>query len=241
MADLDLVLPCYNPASFWANHIITAVQCIHELLNGEIALRVIVVNDGSSTPMNEADLILLREQLPADFLYLYYPHNRGKGYALRYGVAQSNAPISIYTDIDFPYNEHDLVQLYRLLAAQKADIVAGIKNKNYYAQVPRLRIFISRFLRWLIRVFLNISVTDTQCGLKGFNQKGRTIFLKTTIDRYLFDLEFIYLADHHSDIQLMALPVGLKENIVFSKMKLQILRQEGYNFFKIWLKSLKGQ
>ena len=100
-----------------------------------------------------------------------------------------------------PYEEKSLLEVARLLTSENADVVAGVRADTYYEGVPADRRRISRFLRWMLRTFLGVKVTDTQCGLKGFNQKGREIFLQTTINRFLFDLEFIFLASNDKQIK----------------------------------------
>jgi hypothetical protein len=72
------------------------------------------------------------------------------------------------------------------------DVVFGIKNKAYYKQLSLQRKLVSKILQLFIKIlFPRLPVSDTQCGLKGMNLKGKAIFLHTKTDRYLFDLEFI--------------------------------------------------
>lgn len=80
-----------------------------------------------------------------------------------------------------------------------------------------------------------MKVTDTQCGLKAFNSKGREQFLKTKINRYLFDFEFIYRCGKNKSMRITPVPVELKPNVEFSKMKIKILLQETFNLFKVIL------
>lgn len=203
----------------------------------ETQIMYILVNDGSPTPIDPADIKKLSQNLPA-FEYVSYAANKGKGYALRQGMDISQAPISIFTDLDFPYTLDSLVKIYSELAEGKTDIAVGIKNQNYYDKLPPMRVKVSRFLRFLIRNFLRIPITDTQCGLKGFNAAGRAIFLQTTINRYLADLEFIFLASRQKNIKLTPIQVELREGVVFSRVNMRILLGEGTNFLRIVLRSL---
>ena len=233
---LDLVLPCYNPQPGWAQVIVSAVAGLQEALPG-VDLRIVLVNDGSQRGIATGDIEQLRAALPR-FSYLESKVNRGKGNALRAGVEAAREGICLFTDIDFPYTQDSLLSLYRQLAAGETDIAVGIKDAAYYRQLPRMRVRISRFLRLLARLFLRISITDTQCGLKGFNAKGKKIFLLTTIDRYLCDLEFIFLADRTPGLRMKATPVRLREGVVFSRVNPRILLTEGGNFLKIVLRSV---
>jgi glycosyltransferase involved in cell wall biosynthesis len=228
---LDLVLPCYNPAEGWAKSIISHAVALQERLPDTI-LFIYLVNDGSTQGVRPEDIALLKESLP-NFTYLYYPENRGKGYALRLGTQASQHQYCIYTDMDFPYCQESLVQVYRALTEQKADIAVGVRKEMYYDEVPDMRTSISRLLKSFNKWVLRLPVADTQCGLKGFNRSGRQLFLSTRTNRYLFDLEFILLAARNPELQLAPVPVNLRPGIIFRKMHLNLLLAEGKNLLHI--------
>ncbi len=231
LSTLDIVLPCYNPRADWAEQIVHSYSKFSSSLS-DSSVSLIVVNDGTQKHLSEKSIERLKSGI-TNFQFINYPNNMGKGFALRKGISTSSADICIYTDIDFPYQEESLIELYQKLKTGKADIVIGVRSKNYYDHVPAMRKMISRFLRWMIRNLLSIPITDTQGGLKGFNKKGKEVFLQTTINRYLFDLQFIYLASKRKDIQMIAHEVQLKEGVVFSKMNPRVLFRESLNFLKI--------
>lgn len=233
---LDIVLPCYNPATGWAENIVRAHTAITQALP-DTQVRILVVNDGSLRGVSTEDVQLLEKHI-ANFRYITYAKNRGKGYALREGIRHSDAPCTIYTDIDFPYTTESLLHIYRVLLRNEADMAIGVKNREYYAHVPPFRRFISRLLRTCSSAILRLKVSDTQCGLKGFNARGRELFLRTTIDRYLFDLEFIFLASRDAAIRMLPVEIALRDNVQFSSMRMSILLQESGNFFKIFIRSI---
>ena len=233
---LDIVLPCYNPLPGWEDRVIQNYHRLQSLLS-DTQIRIILVNDGSSTGIS-ADSY---EKLVADISEMEWvdvDENQGKGHALREGIAKSVQPYCIFTDIDFPYTDHSLLSIYESLKEDLNDVAIGIKSKGYYTKLPPFRVKVSRFLRWLARNFLRISITDTQCGLKGFNNRGREIFLKTSINRYLADLEFIYLVDRHSQLKMKPIEVQLREGVEFSSVNVKILLKEGVNFLKVWRRNL---
>jgi len=233
---LDLVLPCYNPQPGWAQRVIHSYQLIATALGRDPGL--ILVNDGSAFGVTAEDLRLLQEAIPR-FQYLANERNRGKGYTLRAGVTLASADVVLYTDIDFPYTEASLIAVFGALQ-RGAQVAAGVKDAAYYEGVPPLRRLISRVLRLLIKGLLRLPISDTQCGLKGFDRSGRAAFLATTIDRYLFDLEFLFLAYRQFGLRVEAVPVALKPGIAFSRMRPRILVEEGLNFLRIWWRSLQG-
>lgn len=229
------MLPCYRPPEGWTDRIVEASQYLSDR-EEPISHRMIIVNDGTPGGVPPWAIKQLETQLPA-FLFLDLPQNQGKGAAMRAGVAATEAEVIIFTDIDFPYTFASLEKLYFALAKHETEVAIGIKDSSYYAHLPQGRVRISRFLRWLARTFLRISITDTQCGLKGFRAAGKEIFLQTSISRYLADLEFIFLTDRRKELKMQAYEVKLREGVVFSKVNLRILLTEGMNFMKVFVRS----
>lgn len=229
------MLPCYRPPEGWTDRIIEASEFLSNRAQ-PISHRIIVVNDGTPGGVPPWAIKQLGEKLAA-FLFLDEQQNQGKGAALRAGVKAATAEFTIFTDIDFPYTFASLEKLYFALAEKEVEVAIGIKDSSYYAHLPQGRVRISRFLRWLARTFLRISITDTQCGLKGFREAGRKVFLQTTISRYLADLEFIFLIDRRKELKMQAYEVKLREGVVFSKVNLRILLTEGWNFLKVFVRS----
>lgn len=197
-------------------------------------MELLLVNDGSRS----FDLAAARRffsQEPA-IQITGYEFNKGKGHALRYGVQQAQGEFVIYTDVDFPYTEESFVAVYQSLLAGN-EVAMGIRNSEYYTHLPQARVRVSKLLRWFIRTLLRIPTDDTQCGLKGFNAKGKEMFLATTIDRYLFDLEFVFMSARKK-LRIAQVPVTLRQGVQLSKMNWQILLQEFGNFLKIFVQSI---
>ena len=230
---VSIVLPCYNPIDGWLQTIATAFERIQK---ENIAAELIIVNDGSSKNFIEQDV---KNFFAGNALVkiISYTQNRGKGYALRQGVTATQCDTVIYTDIDFPYTHQSFLKIYASLKEANTDVSIGIRSEEYYTHLPKVRVWISKFLRFMIRKFLQIPTDDTQCGLKGFNAKGKTVFLETSIDRYLFDLEFVFLSARKK-LNLKTVVVELRPGIELSYMRWGVLMQEFGNFLKIFAKTI---
>jgi len=233
---VDLILPCYNPQEYWVSEILSSVKEIKKRLP-DLQLNIILVNDGSTVVLDPAQIEKLRTQLP-QFTFIDNAVNKGKGHALRVGIAQSKQTICMFTDVDFPYTPDSFITVYQALTAEDCEVAVGIRDNSYYASTPFARKVISKTFKQMLKTFFRLQVSDTQCGLKGFNLKGKELFLGTTIDRYLFDLEFIQLASRKFPKQIKGVPVILKEGIVFSKLNSKILLQEGLSFLRIFFTSI---
>ncbi|MGH1336937.1 MAG: glycosyltransferase [Aureispira sp.] len=236
--NLSIVLPCYNPLPDWSNTIVVAMQELQQRLP-HVVFQLIIVNDGSKTAIAPDDLKAI-EAAVSDFQFITYEENRGKGYALRQGMAAVRYELCIYTDIDFPYTTDSFLALFERLQEPSLDVIVGVRDAQYYQHVPLFRKFISKILRFFIKLLLRIKITDTQCGIKGFNTAGRTIFSQTEIDRYLFDLEFVFLTSNNKRLTITSIPVTLKPEIIFSRVNLKILLTESRSFLKLFFKSFLG-
>jgi glycosyltransferase involved in cell wall biosynthesis len=232
----SVVLPCYNPSLNWVQIIVINYNLIKTKYPNDFA-ELIIVNDGSThnCPSHELDELLNNNP---DIKFIHYSKNMGKGYALREAIRQSKSNLVIYTDIDFPYTFESFENIYKALCSG-AQLSIGFRNDSYYSNLPKTRVIISKFLRFLIKKLLRIPTNDTQCGLKGLNQDGKEVFLKTSINRYLFDLEFIFLSARKR-LNIQTVPVELRPGIQLSSMNWKILIQESGNFARIFINSLLG-
>ncbi|MDX1684893.1 MAG: glycosyltransferase family 2 protein, partial [Saprospiraceae bacterium] len=222
---VDLVLPCYNPPPQWASNIVESFNKLEELLP-QCTLQLIIVDDGSDPVLPEDQINFIREKIPG-LRWIKQVPNKGKGAALRRGVMAGTSSYTVFTDIDFPYTLPTTAGLIKELLKENADVVVGQRKAKYYEKTPLMRKLVSKFLRLFNRYILRIPVTDTQCGLKGFNRKGQQAFSETTVNRYLFDLEFLILAGSKKyDLSVRPFIVELREGVNFSKLNLKILFTE---------------
>ena len=232
MKKLSLIIPCYNPISEqWHENIVEQYRRFCEAIP-EIRVSLVVVNDGATKGITNAHFDFFKKQI-TDIQVVTYSKNRGKGFALRQGIAKVEADYYLFTDIDFPYELESMVAVTRALV-KKNGIAAGFRNQNYYKKVPLFRKVLSKAFRAFISL-IGIPVQDTQCGLKGFDNAGKNVFLKTTIDRYLFDFEFLFLAAKQKNIPIYHVDVKLKDGVVFTTMGLGVLRTETWNLVKVLL------
>ena len=230
---IDIILPCFNPIKGWEKTVLEKFQSLLNITKEKYSLRLIIVNDGSIFNIQK-EIDFLKDNLEELFTYLEYKENKGKGFALRYGVKQSVSDFIIYTDIDFPYSEKSIVKVIDSLANNK-EVILTKRNNTYYKNSGFIRKYVSKILKVGIKILIGLDFKDTQAGLKGFNKKGKNLFLNTKINRYLFDLEFARNAiKNNYDYDIIE--IDLRDNIVLSKLNLKILLSEGFDFLRLSFK-----
>lgn len=138
--------------------------------------------------------------------------NHGKGYALKYGIANAIATDFIaYIDADLDINPKVILQSLPLLIEDSSiTLCVGSKNlqtSNVY--YPLYRRILSFGFRSITRMLFNLAVRDTQTGFKiGRAQELRKIAPAVNDDGYTFDLELL-IAFQHSGLKLKEVPVEI--------------------------------
>ena len=230
----DLVLPLFNPLPMWKERL---SQNINSLIRTYPEIKhqinsIIIVNDGSTKNVSKNDLnILDTMNIPCHIFG--YSKNMGKGFALRHGVMHSNSSYCIYTDIDMPFGIKSIKAILEELK-NGVDIATGYRNKkSYFQEAPFIRRIISKTLMKVNRSILNLPFEDTQAGIKGFNLVGKKLFLNTTINRFLFDLEFMMMAHNTKNIHVSSVEVMPANDLQLSNFKIKVLLQEIINLCRI--------
>ena len=162
---IDVVCPCYNPPKGFIDDLHSSMERLRAMYPRR-RMRLIVVNDGSTRGFGPLERAGLLRSVP-DTEIVDIPH-AGKGAAIRAGIAGSEAPFVIYTDIDMPYVPESMRQVIESVIAGY-DVVIAVRNRSYRSRLSLLRKAMSYGSKALNRIFLNIPYTDTQGGLKGLS------------------------------------------------------------------------
>ena len=193
-----------------------------------------MVNDGSPKDL-KADFDRLTALLP-DIQILQYTNNKGKGHALRHGIARVEADYYVITDNDFPYLADSIINVINKMMVDNNDAIIGVRDADYYNQIPVKRRVISQVLRFTNEYLLRLKISDTQCGLKAFNNQAKQLFVSTSIDRFLYDIEFIKLLSRDKNIKIAPQVVYLREQIVLSSVGMGSLMSELKDYFKLMIR-----
>lgn len=218
---LSIILPVYNPPEKWADIIIDKYIALKQAIG--VPCYLIVVNDGSTVDISQG-VTSLKNNMDSTFQYVQYNHNKGKGAALKYGLQFVKTELTMFTDVDFPYTIESMVNMYTNLI-QSGGLVTGFRQQSYYTDVNLFRTMLSKGLRLLNKLILNLPTNDTQCGLKAFDAQVIPYFLKCTTDRFLIDLELL-LAVHAQRITIQPVEVHLRSDVSFTRFNPTVLLAE---------------
>ena len=166
---ISIVCPFYNEEAILEASVKLMLRNLASLSD---EWELIIVNDGSTDRSLEIARALEREH--PRLRVLSYPHNRGRGYAIRTGMAQARGDCVVTTEVDSSWGD-DIV--HRIVAELKkrpdADIIIASPHLpgGGYKNVPALRVFYSTFGNYIIRSGLTFSVTMNTGMTRGYRRE----------------------------------------------------------------------
>jgi glycosyltransferase involved in cell wall biosynthesis len=163
MAILSVIIPVYNEKNT-IKAIVSRVESVK--LPDRIEMEVILIDDGSTDGSWE----ILEGMRGDSRVILRHERNRGKGAALRTGIACSKGDIVLIQDADLEYNPREYPRLLAPILDGRADVVYG--SRFVGGDSHRVLYFWhsigNRFLTLLSNMFTNINLTDMETCYKVF-------------------------------------------------------------------------
>ncbi len=190
---LSVVIPAYNEHD---RIVPTLKHTIDYLEERSYTSEVIVVSDGSSD--NTAQVAeQFAAQTNIDLRVLEYHPNRGKGYAVRYGMLRSNGRIAMFMDADYAVPMAHCKKGLELIEAGNDIAIASraVSGAQIQTHQNLLRKLSAKIYTFIQNSYLGISYPDTQCGFKFFSQEAaRALFGQQKLNSVIFDPEILWLA-----------------------------------------------
>ncbi|HEV8264992.1 MAG TPA: glycosyltransferase family 2 protein [Gemmatimonadales bacterium] len=155
---LSVIVPAYNEAA-------TIEAVVRRLREVPLPLEVVAVNDASADGTGAALDRLAHDRLVDRVIH--HPKNRGKGAALRSGIAAATGHVIVVQDADLEYDPMELPRLLEPIRAGKADAVYGSRFQGG----PRRVLFFwhalgNSFLTLLSNMFTNLNLSDMETCYK---------------------------------------------------------------------------
>jgi glycosyltransferase involved in cell wall biosynthesis len=204
---LSVVMPCYN---FEKKIYTNLIKIIKKLKSLHHKFEIIIINDGSTDKTLQQ---IKKIKKKYNFIkILSNSINIGKSFSLIKGITKSKYSNVVIYDCDLPYFNY----LEKIINSLKNNSIVYINRKsqdsklttkklNYY---QFMRYFLGRVTSLLVNLFcLDLSIGDTQAGLKIFKKPRKFSKIKFISKKFFFDAELLIIF-HKMKKKIKYIPVN---------------------------------
>lgn len=175
-----VLIPAYQPDE----KLVRVVSSLRET-----NIFVTVVDDGSGVDYAQ----IFKQVSVAGAHVLYHSDNKGKGAALKTGIAylekQQNVKGIVTADADGQHTPGDISLLIETMKKHPDVLVIGVRS--FKGDVPARSRFGNTLTRGIFRLATGLKVTDTQTGLRGLPKKIFPELLALAGNRYEYEMSML--------------------------------------------------
>lgn len=218
MKTFELCVPAYNEAAIIQDALarIRNVLVTASMLDWRITVADNASTDGTAQRVEGMDDARIRAVRIDE---------KGKGRAIVGVATQNSTQLFGFIDADLSADPADIVPLLAPILADEADVVVGSRllDRRVVARGP-LRTVSSRIFNYARRAIVGVSVSDSQCGLKVMNERGREVLGTCVETGWFLDIEFLAKAEHLG-LRIREVPVHWNEEAFVGRVsKLRLVR-----------------
>ncbi|MCB0358223.1 MAG: glycosyltransferase family 2 protein, partial [Bdellovibrionales bacterium] len=214
--DISIIIPAYNEE----RRLPQTLHSIVQYFDGRSgSYEVIVVDDGSAD--RTASVVEEFSRSHPEVSVVGYGENRGKGYAVRFGILRARGTKILYDDAD---GASPIAEIERLEKALEGGADVAIGSRAMFSQDTQvstnlLRKVLGRTFNGFVNFVILPGIADTQCGFKLFARPvAYYLFSRARADRFSFDVEILFLA-RKSGCRIAEVPINWT-NVPGSKVNL---------------------
>lgn len=217
---ISLIIPAYRQEKTIQNNLRAVKEVLEQL---PCSFEIIVVVDG----MVDKTFENAKKEKSSKIKVVGYKHNRGKGYAVRYGMVRSKGDIICFVDAGIDLNPSGVLTLFRYFNKHNADIVIGSKRHPRSSVIyPQDRRLISFFSQLFIGILFGLNVRDTQVGMKIFKRAVvEDVMPRLLVKKFAFDIEMLVVANRLGYKKIFEAPVEINYDFTASIISANLWRE----------------
>ncbi len=207
---LSLVIPCYNESKRIGNLFQTLIDFDRQWKN---ELQIILVDDGSkddtAEKIEQSFAGAFSEKTTFELIRL--PKNQGKGAALKTGVENVSGDFVLTLDADMATSPAELHRWLKMLPAKTFNpeeiLIGSREHEKSKIKGQALRRIAGLIFNFIIQLFTNLNITDTQCGFKLYPAGiAKKLFASLKTKGWAHDVELLYQAKFEG-VNIRPMPV----------------------------------
>jgi len=205
LKELSIVVPAFNEA----DAIRPTVETLQKVISDAgIDAEIVVVDDGSTDGTGDA-------AEAAGARVIRQGENRGYGFALKTGIAETNSRFVAIIDADGTYPAEKIPEMLKI--AEGADMVVGDRG-TAMKNVPLIR----RPPKWVLNTLANLlarrKIPDLNSGLRVFKRASLERFIQLLPDGFSFTTT-ITLSMLCSNLRVVYVPITYAKRVGQSSMR----------------------
>jgi len=177
---LSIIIPAYNEEDCIAS----SLRRVSAILKKHFVYEIILVDDGS-TDDTYGEAFSVKKQTHTRIFS--YEKNKGKGYAVRYGLLKAKYKTKVILDADLSISPRELLEVD---FKQKFDILKG--ERRQIVKQPLHRIFAGKVFRQIVSEMFDLDF-DSQSPFT-ILRLPKNFYKGLKIDGFAFDVEILYKA-----------------------------------------------
>ena len=189
---ISLILPTYKKE----REVLEQLERLYGYLTRKNSnFELIFVIDGYIDSTKEVLEKYIKENRLKKVKVVGYKENKGKGYAIRYGMQRATGDVIGFIDADTDIAIRTLGYAIKAIKEDSVSAVIPSKfHKNSNVEISLKRQFLSYMLTQVNRIFLRLpkQITDVGCGLKLFQKDLiKRVLPVLSVDRFAIDSDIL--------------------------------------------------
>ncbi len=180
--DTVIMIPAYKPCDL----MIGTVKGLKEA-----GFDILIIDDGSGVEYKE-----VFQKVKNDATVLSYPENRGKGYAMKFGMKKlcelfPNCRYFITADADGQHSVKDILNINKELHSGRSFILG---TRTLTKDAPLRSRFGNSLSRFIFTIASGLYLGDNQTGLRGFSTEHIEWMTRIGGNRYEYEMNMLIFA-----------------------------------------------
>lgn len=206
---ISIIVPAYNQEKTIAEDLSRIKQVLDQL---RYSTELICVIDGKIDQTFEKALKFARRN--QNVKIIGYETNKGKGYAVRFGMAESKGDVVAFIDSGMDLNPNGISMLLEHFEWYDADIIVGSKrHPASKVEYPWQRRILSIGYQILVWLLFGLKIRDTQVGMKFFRREVlEKVLPRLLVKHFAFDVEMLAVANFLGFKRIYEAPIDIHLN-----------------------------
>lgn len=201
---VSVIIPAYKKKDKIKNDALNVYNALNQT---RWDFEIIIVDDGS----NDGTFESAKEIEKANLHAFGYKENRGKGYAVRYGMARAKGDIICFIDAGLEIDPNGISMLLEHMQWYDADVVVGSKrHPASKAKYPFMRKLYSWGYFLGVKFLFGLKITDTQAGIKAYKKEVlEAVLPRLLVKEFAFDIEILAVANYLGFTKIYDAPIQI--------------------------------